>query len=90
MTRAELHNLQGFHPASLLAAAAHLRKDMKRKRASSDATAIIQNEGWMNGYLDAIEALEGAAMQQPEKKEFTPVQPYSQPQFPIKENQNKA
>lgn len=80
MTRAELHGLQGFHPASLIAAAAHLRVTMSRKRASSDPTAIINNEGRMNGYLDALDDLVAAASQQPPKPEKAAFQPYSQPQ----------
>lgn len=86
MTRPELHNTAGFHPGSLLAAAAHLRTLIPRNRNGGDATAIIKSEGRMNGYLDAIEDLIAAASPQAPastKKEF---QPYAQPQT---ENQNK-
>lgn len=86
MTRAELHNVTGFHPASLIAAAAYLRANFPRNKHSGDATAIIKNEGHMNGVLDTIELLIAAASPQaPEttKKEF---RAYSQPQT---ENQNK-
>lgn len=89
MTRAELHNITGFHPASLAAAAQHLRSTMKRRKGGSDATTLINNEGWMNGYLDAIEDLQNAILKQPETGDRKPIQPYSQPQFP-NENQNKA
>lgn len=83
MTRAELHNVVGFHPASLISTAAHLRKEMKRKRQGTDATALINHEGWMNGYLDALDALEAAASPHIEEAKKSILQPYSQP-----ENQN--
>ena len=86
MTRPQLHNIPGFHADSLIAAAAHLRSTMPRQRNAGDATAIIKNEGHMNGFLDAIEALIAAASPQAPtaaKKDF---QPYSQPQT---ENQNR-
>lgn len=79
MTRAELHSLQGFHPASLIAAAAYLRLTMPRNKHSGDATAIIKNEGHMNGFLDAIEALTAAASPEKPKSEKRDFQPYSQP-----------
>lgn len=85
MTRNELHSVQGFHPPSLIAAAAHLRTLIPRARGV-DATALINHEGKMSGFLDAIAALEAAATKQPEntiKKDF---QPYAQPQT---ENPNK-
>lgn len=80
MNRAELHNTPGFHPASLLAAAMYQRHNMPRKRpVATDATSLIRNEGWMNGYLDALDDLVAAASPQPEKTEKAPFQPYSQP-----------
>lgn len=89
MTRTDLHSITGFHPASLLAAAAHLRTQMKRKPGSLETTTLVRNEGYMNGYLDAVDDLIAAASKQPdvptEKKVF---QPYSAPQ-PPNENQNK-
>ena len=87
MTRAELHSLKGFHPATLIAAALHLRSTMNRKPTSADATSLIRNEGYMNGYLDAVDALIAATTKQPEKMERAPVQPYSAPQ---NETPNKA
>lgn len=85
MTRSDLHNIPGFHPASLIAAAAHLRTQLSRPKGLTETTAIVKNEGRMNGYLDAIDDLIAAASKQPEptpKKDFAP---YSQPS----ENQNK-
>lgn len=79
MTRPELHNTPGFHPASLIAAATHLAVEMPRKAVTVEPTAIIRNEGYINGYLDALKDLKAAASPQPPagpKKEF---QPYSQP-----------
>lgn len=90
MTREELHSTTGFHPASLLAAAMHLRATMSRNRHAGDATSIIKNEGHMNGYLDAIELLIAAASPLPpqvEKKKTH--QPYSEPAQPQTENQNR-
>lgn len=87
MTRTDLHNIQGFHAPSLIAAAAHLRATMPRNKHAGDATSIIKNEGHMNGFLDAIEALIAAASSakpEPLKKDF---QPYSQPQS---ETQNRS
>lgn len=89
MTRAELHNTQGFHAATLLAAAAHLRATMPRSRGISDATGIIKNEGHMNGYLDAIEALIAAASPQPPTAPRKEYQPYAAPAQPQTETQNK-
>lgn len=89
MNRAELHTVPGFHPPSLLAAATYLRATIPRTKHVGDATALIRNEGHMNGFLDAIDALIVAALPgNPEtpKKEY---QPYSQPQPPQTENQNK-
>lgn len=89
MTRPELHATQGFHPGSLLAAVLYLRENMKRNRGG-DATALINNEGYMNGCLDTIEALGLAAMPEPPKGERKTYQPYSAPQQPQPpENQNQ-
>lgn len=89
MTRAELHSTTGFHPASLLAAAAHLRATMSRNKHAGDATSIIKNEGHMNGYLDAIEALIASASPLPPETQKRKHQPYSQPAQPQPENQNR-
>jgi len=86
MNRAELHSTPGFHPQSLLAAALHLRATMPRQKAAGDATSIIKNEGHMNGYLDAIEALIAAASPQAPQLQKKDHQPYSQPPL---ENQNR-
>lgn len=85
MTRAELHNLQGFHAATLLAAATHLRATLPRKKQLTDTTALVNNEGWMNGYLDAIDAMINAASQQAPTTTPKTFVPYSQP---ATENQN--
>lgn len=85
MNRSDLHNIPGFHPASLIAAAAYLRTQLSRPKGLTETTAIVKNEGRMNGYLDAIDDLIAAASKLPEpapKKEY---QAYSQPS----ENQNK-
>lgn len=90
MTRAELHSFQGFHAPSLLAAAQHLRTTMVRSRAANDATAIIRNEGHMNGYLDAIEALIAAASPLPPEAKKKEYQAYAPPgQSQPTENPNK-
>lgn len=89
MTRPELHNTQGFHPQSILAAALYLRTNLPRIRFAGDATAIIKNEGHMNGFLDAIEALETAALPEPPKGERKVSQPYSAPPQPQTENLNQ-
>lgn len=87
MNKIELHNTVGFHAPSLLAAATFLRSTFPRDRHAGDATAIIKNEGRMNGFLDAIEALEAAATPQAPKTEKTFAPPYSQP--PMHENPNR-
>lgn len=89
MTRAELHNTQGFHVPTLLAAALHLRTMVRRNRGGADPTAIINNEGRINGYLDAIDDLIAAASPQPPdapKKEY---QAYAPPQPQKTENPNR-
>lgn len=86
MTRAELHNIPGFHASSLLAAAAHLRAELKPKKTAFEPTALIASGCETNGYLKAIEDLLAAATLQPEKTPPKTHQPYSQPQT---ENQNK-
>jgi hypothetical protein len=89
MTREQLHSLPGFHTPTLLAAVQHLRTTIRRNRGGIDPTAIINNEGRMNGYLDAIDDLIAAASPQPPtapKKEY---QPYAPPAQPQTETQNK-
>ena len=86
MTREQLHGTAGFHHASLLAAAAHLRATFPRTKHAGDATSIIKNEGHMNGFLDAIEALEAAAKPKPPEADKTKFAPYSQP---AESNQNR-
>lgn len=88
MTREQLHSIQGFHMASLIAAAQHLRTTMSRKRGGTDPTAIINNEGRMNGYLDAIDDLIAAASPLPPEAKKKEYQPYGAPQ-PQTENPNK-
>lgn len=89
MTRAELHNTTGFHAPTLLAAALHLRTSLRRLGRGTDATAIINNEGRLNGYLEAIDDLIAAASPQPPdapKKEY---QAYAPPQPQKTENPNR-
>jgi len=89
MTRAELHSIQGFHAPTLLALASYLRTHMNRHRAGSDPTAIINNEGRMNGYLDAIEdVIEATLPEKPEAKK-SEFQRYAPPQQPQRENPNR-
>ena len=86
MTREQLHSIQGFHTPSVIAAAQYLLNNMPRKPVLPEPTALIRNEGFMNGFLTAIEQLDAAARPKaPDapKKEF---QPYSQPQT---ENPNR-
>lgn len=87
MTKAELHNIQGFHAPSLLAAVAHLRAELKPTKTVAEPTALIAVGSEVNGYLKAIEALLAAAVLQPDKTPPKQFQPYSQP---MPENQNKA
>jgi hypothetical protein len=87
MTKLELQGITGFHAPTLIAAAAHLRATMPRKVVAAEPTAIIRNEGHMNGFLDAVDALISAASQQPTKTDRVVPAPYSQPAQ--NENQNK-
>ncbi len=91
MTKLQLQSLEGFHAPTLLAAALHLRTTMRRRGEGSDTTALVNNEGRINGYLEAIEALEIAASPTPPAAPKKEHQPYSQPpgfQRP-NENQNR-
>ncbi len=90
MTRAELHNVTGFHPPSLIAADTHLRAALKPRVVPMEPTALIRNEGWMAGYLAALEDLKSAASQQPPQAAPKQHQPYSAPQQPSATNQNQA
>lgn len=90
MTREQLHSTTGFHAPSLIAGAQHLRTLLKRTRGG-DATAIINNEGRINGYLDAIDDLIAAASPLPpeaKKREFQPYKDPNQTQ-PQTENPNR-
>lgn len=89
MTREQLHNTQGFHTPTLLAAALHLRTIMNRKRVGTDPTAIINNEGRINGYLDAVDDLIAAASPLPPEAKKKDFQPYSPPAQPQTENPNR-
>jgi hypothetical protein len=82
MTREQLHSTQGFHAPTLLAAALHLRTAMSRKRGGTDPTAIINNEGRINGYLDAIDDLIAAASPKPPEAPKKEYQPYAEPKQP--------
>ena len=88
MTREQLHSIQGFHTATLVAAAQHLRTSMRRARAGTDPTAIINNEGRINGYLDAVDDLIAAASPLPPETKKKEYQPYAAPQ-PQTENPNQ-
>lgn len=68
----------------------HLRATMSRIKHAGDATSIIKNEGHMNGYLDAIEALIAAASPLPAQVEKKTHQPYSEPAQPQRENPNRS
>jgi hypothetical protein len=89
MTREQLHSVQGFHAPSLIAAALHLRTAMSRKRAGTDPTAIINNEGRLNGYLDAIDDLIASASPLPPEAKKKEYQPYAAPPQPQQENPNR-
>lgn len=89
MTRAELHNITGFHAPSLIAAETHLRAHFKAPIVNTDPTALIRNEGWMTGYLKALEDLRAAAVPRPEPTDKKIFQPYSAPQGNPAENPNK-
>ena len=80
MTREEILNLPGFQPIFLTAAAEYLRTNIPRKRTGSDATALINNEGRLNGYLDALDDL--VALSKPQRKPELKAdyQPYAAPQ----------
>lgn len=87
MTREQLHSSPGFHAASLIAGAQHLRTLLKRSRGG-DATAIINNEGRINGYLDAIDDLIAAASPKPPETEKKQYQPYAEPRPPQPQTEN--
>lgn len=89
MTKAELHSVQGFHPATVLAASVYLREMMPRSRGGSDATALINNEGYMNGYLDAIQNLVQCLSPEKEKGTKGPQPMYTQPPQPNTQNENR-
>jgi hypothetical protein len=89
MTREQLHSTQGFHAPTLLAAALHLRTAMRRVGRGTDATAIINNEGRLNGYLEAIDDLIAVASPKPPETPKKEYQPYSGPPQPQPENPNK-
>lgn len=89
MTREQLHSTQGFHAPTLLAAALHLRTTLKRNRGGGDPTAIINNEGRINGYLDAVDDLIAAASPLPPEAKKKEYQPYAAPQPQQNENPNK-
>jgi hypothetical protein len=89
MTREQLHSTPGFHTPTLLAAALHLRITLKRSRSGADPTAIINNEGRINGYLDAIDDLIASASPLPPEAKKKDFQPYSEPQQPQQENPNR-
>jgi len=89
MTREQLHSVQGFHAPTLLAASLHLRTAMRRLSRGSDATAIINNEGRLNGYLEAIEDLIAAASPLPPEAKKKEYQPYAPPPQPQQENPNR-
>lgn len=78
MTRAELHATTGFHPDTVRALAAHLRATIPRKKAT-DATLIVNHEGWMNGYLDAVDAMLDSVNPEKPGKKPTQIPIYSQP-----------
>ena len=86
MTREQLHGTAGFHPASLLAAAAHLRALMEPHNTPMEPTAQIVNGAEVNGYLKALRALEAAAKPKPPEADKTKFAPYSQP---AESNQNR-
>lgn len=88
MTRAELHNIPGFHAQTLLAAAAFLRELIPRRPDGLDATALIRNEGRMVGYLDAVDQLMMLTVPEPPQGQKKEYQPYSAPQ-PQTENPNR-
>jgi hypothetical protein len=63
---------------------------MSRKRGGTDPTAIINNEGRINGYLDAIDDLIAAASPKPPEAAKKEYQPYKDPnQTQPVENPNK-
>lgn len=86
MTRNELLGIPGFHIETAKAIATHLRATIVRGSAlATDATFIIRNEGRINGFLEAVEAIESISKPVQEKTEQKPIGLYSQPpqnQFP--------
>lgn len=78
MTRAQLHSTPGFHPDTVKAIATYLRARMPRKKVA-DATLIVNHEGWMNGYLDAVDAAMESTMPEPKQIEHNAAGPYSAP-----------
>ncbi len=86
MTREQLHNTTGFHIGTIVAVTMYLRANMPRKAVLPEPTALIKNEGRMNGYLDALDDLLAAASPATPEQKKRDFQPYSQPQT---ENPNR-
>jgi hypothetical protein len=59
MTRIDVQNIPGFHPATLMAAVAYLRENSNTAPASLDATVLVRNEGVMQGIHRAADMLKG-------------------------------
>jgi len=87
MTRTELHSTQGVTPEVVKALAAYLRARMPRRKVT-DATLIVNHEGWINGYLDAVDAIAESVNPEPKITDTPKGQIYSAPTNP-NSNQNR-
>ncbi len=79
MTKAQLHSTSGITPEVVKALAAYLRARVPRKKVDRDATGIINHEGRMNGYLDAVDDLLDSVNPEPKQIEHNAAGPYSAP-----------
>lgn len=81
MTKADLQNTPNFHLETAKAVSRFLRYNIPRGLRTVDATSLVNNEGRMNGFLDAIELIDKATSKEPEK-ESVKAQIYSESQHP--------
>lgn len=87
MTKADLQNTPNFHADTARALSRYLRDNIPRGARTADATSLVNNEGRMNGFLDAVELIDKAISKEPEK-ETVKAQMYSESQHP--QNTNKS
>jgi len=77
MTRAQIIGL-GVTPDIAKAVSDYLKTNIPRPPRFADATALINNEGAMNGWINAADAIGALASPEPTEEE-KPVDMYSEP-----------